>query len=195
MISCLPTYSARCSSLALTPCSSVLPSRRGFRHTRVLDPERLPQRDRLVGGLRLALVERLRLAGVAAGEFGVQMGDGLADQLGDRRAVARPHLRRRQCAELVEDCLIGLADVGKRQRLHPPRRRRRVGKCEFGRIRGFRRRNVRLLLFGDRRTIDGVFLHAALQHTASTVDDAGARPFGQSSKNPAVGRLRRARSR
>ena len=42
---------------------------------RVLLPQALPQRDRLVGGLELAIDRRLRLARIAARELGVQMGD------------------------------------------------------------------------------------------------------------------------
>ena len=153
-----------------------------FQAHRVLDPQRLPQRDRLVGGLDLALVERLRLAGVAAGELRVQMCNRLADELGDRRPVTRSHLRSRQRAQLVQQRLVRLADVGKWQRLDPPGRGCRVGKREFGRIRGVRHRNTLFLPFCDLRIVDGGFLHAALQQTASTVGGAGTRPFGQSSK-------------
>jgi len=98
---------------------------------RVLDPQRLPQRDRLVGGLGLALVERLGFSRVATRELGVQMRDRLAGELGDRGAVARADLRMRERVQLTEQRFVRRADVRQRQRVHPARGARRVGECEL----------------------------------------------------------------
>jgi hypothetical protein len=55
----------------------------------VLLPQGVPQRDRGVGGVAVALARRLRLAGVAARELGVQDRHAIAQDLGDARPLAR----------------------------------------------------------------------------------------------------------
>ena len=85
----------------MTPCELGVALEQRLEARRILLPQRLPQRDRLLGGLELALRRRLRLAGVAAREFGVQVGDLLAQHFGDRRALARRESRRRQARQLA----------------------------------------------------------------------------------------------
>ena len=82
---------------------------------RILDPQRLPQRDGLVGRFGLALVERLRPAGIAPRELGMQMRHGLARELGDRRAVARADFGCGERAQLAEERLVGEAHLRQRQ--------------------------------------------------------------------------------
>ena len=85
----------------MTPCSSMSPSSSGFRHAEYCSHSALPQRDRLFGGFELAVGGRLRLAGVAARELGVQVGDLVAHHFGDGRALARREVGRRQRAQLT----------------------------------------------------------------------------------------------
>ena len=80
----------------MTPASSGIAFEQRLQARRVLLPQRLPQRERLVGRLELAVDRGLRLARVAARELGVKVSDLLAQDFGDRRALAR---RRSSAAE------------------------------------------------------------------------------------------------
>ena len=68
----------------------------GLQAGRILFPQALPQRDRLLGCLQLPVHRRLTLARVPACELGVQVGDEVAQHLGDRRALPRREVRRGQ---------------------------------------------------------------------------------------------------
>ena len=110
---------------------------------RVLLPQALPQRDRLVGGFELAIDRRLALARVAARELGVQMGDELAQHLGDRRALARRERRRGQRLQLAEHRLADEGDALERQRVRPSLRGFHVGECEGAQFAVGPRRRIR----------------------------------------------------
>ena len=87
----------------------------------VLLPQRLPERDGLVGGKPFALDGRLGLAGIAPCELGVQMQDLCSGQLGDRAALAR----RQGCGghglQLAKERVVGLRDAEQGESLHPLR--------------------------------------------------------------------------
>ena len=89
----------------------------------ILLPQRLPERDRLVGGLELAVDRRLRLAGITARELGMQVGDLVAQHFGDRRPLARREVGRGQRAELAEhgfvDCATFVSGSAFAQRFAP----------------------------------------------------------------------------
>ena len=130
MTSCLPTYRPRCRSFAFTPCSSMSPSSRGFRHAEYCSHSALPQRDRLLGGVELAVRGRLRLARIAAGELGVQMRDLFAHDLGDGRALARREIRGGERAQLAAHRLVERRDGRDQKRLGPALGPVRVRECE-----------------------------------------------------------------
>jgi hypothetical protein len=83
-------------------------------------PHRLPERDRLVGRFALAPDGGLRLAGVAPREFGMQVGGGLAQHLGDGRALARGERRGGDRPDLADEALVGLPDRREGKGVGPP---------------------------------------------------------------------------
>ncbi len=91
-------------------------------------PHRLPERDRLVRRLALAPDGGLRLAGVASRELGVQVPGGIAQHLGDRRALARGERRRGHRPDLADEAFVGLPDCREWKRVRPPGRS--LGVCE-----------------------------------------------------------------
>ena len=108
---------------------------------RVLLPEALPQGDRLLGGLQLAIDRRLTLARIAARELRVQMGDELAQHFGDRRAFARRERRRRDRLQLRQHRFANESDALQRQRVRPSLRGLHVGEREGAQFAvGLRRR-------------------------------------------------------
>ncbi len=133
------------------------PFQQGLETHRVLDPQRLPQGDRLVGRFGLALVKRLRFPGVPACELGVQVRDRLANQFGDRRAVARPDMGGGQRLQLAQQLVVCLSDVRKRQRLDPSRGAGGVRERQFGQFGGFSLGNVGFLR--EVGMLDGGLLH------------------------------------
>ena len=93
MIELLADVQAALQELRLHALQLDVAFEQGLQARRVLLPQSLPQRDRLLGGVELAVRGGLRLAGIAAGELGVQMRDLLAHHFGDGRALARRKIR------------------------------------------------------------------------------------------------------
>ena len=77
----------------------------------------------------------MRFAGVAAGKFSMQVGDRLAEHLGDARAFSRREVGLCHPLQLAANRLVMLGDVRQRQRPQPAcaafgvgeRQRRRLG--------------------------------------------------------------------
>ncbi len=91
----------------------------GLEARRVLLPQPMPERERLLGGIELALGGGLRLARVATRELGVQMRAPARADLGDGRALARREVGCRQRAQLPVHGLVQRRDGGDQQRLRP----------------------------------------------------------------------------
>jgi hypothetical protein len=85
----------------------------------ILFPERMPQRNGLIGRGEFTVRRGLRFAGKAPRQFGMQMGDLVAHDLGDGRALAGREIRHRQRAQLPEDGVVQRVDAGDHQRLRP----------------------------------------------------------------------------
>ena len=148
---------------------------------RILLPQRLPQRNRLVDRLRLAFVFRLRFAGVAARELRMQMTDLFAQDFRDSRPLARRKLRDRERVELADEHVVRLADRHHRQRLRPLVRTLRIGKAQARRHSGDL---ARLRLRGrfvvlDRR-VAGHCERLSSSRDASLAASADANPAGNS---------------
>jgi len=122
-------------------------------------PQRLPQRDRLVRGLALAPDRRLRLARVAAREFGVQVARRFAQHFGDGRAFTRRERRGRDRAQLADDRFERLRNGREWQAVGPFRGAFRVGEREAHRI-GAAGRDRRC---GGERRSRGLAHHIALR--------------------------------
>ena len=69
----------------------------------------------MLGGFELAVGGGLRLAGVATGELGMKVENGLAEDFGDAGAFARAELRIGQPFQLIADRLVVLWNIRKRQ--------------------------------------------------------------------------------
>jgi len=110
---------------------------------RVLLPQALPQRDRVVGGFELAIDRRLALARIAARKLGMQIGDELAQHFGDRRALARGERRDRHRLQLAEHRFADEGDALQRQRIRPSLRGLHVGECEGAQFAVGTRRRIR----------------------------------------------------
>ena len=67
----------------------------------ILFPQCLPESERLVGGLELAVDGRLWLACITAREFRMKVGDLVAQHFGDRRPLAGSEVGRGQRTELA----------------------------------------------------------------------------------------------
>jgi hypothetical protein len=107
----------------------------GLKTRRVLDPQRLPEGKRLVGGFLLARGGRLRLARVTARELGVQETHRLAHQLGDSAALARGELRLADPPQLVENFFVIPRDIRYRKSAQPRRTAVGIGEGELAKGR------------------------------------------------------------
>jgi len=102
----------------------------------ILLPQRLPECGRLIGRFELAVHRGLRLAGITARQLLVQISDLVAQDFGDRRALARREVGVRKRAQLAENSFEDLRDIGQRKRVRPLLRAFRVGECERRRGNG-----------------------------------------------------------
>ena len=102
---------------------------------RILVPECLPEREPLLGGVVFAIGRRMRLASVAAGKLGMQVGNRLTEHLGDARTFSRREVGLCHPLQLIANRVVMLGDVRQRQRPQPAcatvsvgeRQRRRLG--------------------------------------------------------------------
>ena len=86
---------------------------------RIQFPERVPQRDGLVGGVELAIRGGLRLAREPSRQFRMQVRDLVAHDFGDRRALAGRERRLGHRPQLAVDGRVQRAHAGHHQRLRP----------------------------------------------------------------------------
>jgi hypothetical protein len=101
---------------------------------RVLLPEALPECDRMLGRLELAIDGGLSLARVTSRKLGVQMRDQIAQHFGDRRTLARRKRRGRQRTQLALHRLAYERDVRERKRIRPFPGAVGVGKDERAKL-------------------------------------------------------------